>query len=322
MKLIVKVIVVILLCNPQSISAVCVQGDCINGHGTAVLTDESRYVGEFEDGRRNGQGEATYKDGTRYKGQWVNDLPNGQGVKILADGTRYSGEFKNGLMYGSGMMTLPDGSEIKIKWMSDTRKVSPQGVELSDETPEQISPQASAKDEVAVQEQNQTEMANEIQPLDSEEKKPETVEHAGREDSAEPEEAFPQNTETTKSIEYASIAVGANIRSGASLASRVMRTVPAGYPVIVLERQVDWLRVEDYRGRKGWVSASLVTEAGTVIIKVFKGNLRNGPGLKNDIIVQLDHGTVVSVLERRGEWLKVSNSEKITGWLHRKVIWP
>ena len=92
--------------------------------------------------------------------------------------------------------------------------------------------------------------------------------------------------------------------------------------MIVLEKQADWIHVEDYRGRKGWVSASLVTNPGTVIIKVFKGNLRRGPSLKDAIVAKLDHGAIMTVLERKGEWLKVSNSEKLTGWLYRKVVWP
>jgi SH3-like domain-containing protein len=338
MKLVVNIIVAILLCSPRIASAVCVQGDCTNGHGTAVLPDESKYVGQFKDGLRSGQGEATYSDGTMYKGEWADDLPNGQGVKILADGMQYFGEFKNGLMYGSGTMIMPDGGKTKIKWLTDfplqkevnlpdkavssdedekdrgmdanlgkvqkplslepqssaghmevssqelivaTEEIPPQELKLSAETPEQVSPQASAKDEVAVQEQIQTEV-----------------------------------------VEYSSIAVGANIRSDASLTSEVLRTVPPGYPVVVLSKQVDWFLVEDFRERKGWVSASLITEPRTVIIKVFKGNLRSGPSLKDDIIDQLGHGTVMSVLERSGEWLKVSSSEKLTGWLHRKVIWP
>ncbi len=145
---------------------------------------------------------------------------------------------------------------------------------------------------------------------------------ARKENGSEPESVFAQNSETTKAVEYASIAVGANIRSDASLTSGVLRTVPSGYPVAVLERQADWALVEDFRERKGWVFASLVTDPGTIIIKVFKGNLRSGPSLKDDIIVQLDHGTVMSVLERSEEWLKVSDSEGLTGWLNRKVIWP
>ena len=307
MKLIVNIIVVILLCSPQMVIAVCVQGDCTNGHGTDIQPDESKYVGEFMDGMRNGQGEATYSDGTRYKGLWENNLPNGRGVKILADGTQYSGEFKNGLMYGRGWIVIPDGSKIKIKWLTDT---------------EGISPQASAEDKVAVRKQIQKEVVNEIQSADAEEVKAEAVKHAGKEDGPKPGVIFPQKLETAKALEYASIAEGANIRSDASLTSKVLRTVPPGYPVVVLKRQEDWLLVEDYRGRKGWVYASLATKPGTVIIKVFKGNLRSGPSLKDNIIVQLDHGTILSVIERSGEWLKVSNFDELTGWMNFKVIWP
>jgi hypothetical protein len=44
--------------------------------------------------------------------------------------------------------------------------------------------------------------------------------------------------------------------------------------------------------------------------------------LTDTIIGKLDYGTVLSVLETKGDWLQVSDSKKTTGWLHRKVIWP
>lgn len=379
MKLIVNSIVVILLCSPLTASAVCTQGDCINGYGTDVLPDGSKYVGQFADGKRNGQGDVTYSDGSMYKGQWADNLPNGQGIKLQADGVQYSGKFKNGLMYGKGTMVMPDGDKIKIKWLtkhpqekeanlpdkavssdeaekdenkittpgkaqkslslepqssvghgevpsqdltSATEEISSQELRLTTEPPEQVSPQAPAKDKVSVQEQIKAETANELQLMEAEEIKSEAAMPARKENEPKFKVVFPQNPETKVAVEYSSIAVGANIRSDASLKSKVLRNVPPGYPVAVISKQADWLLVEDYRERKGWVFASLVTEPRTVIIKVFKGNLRSGPSLKDDIIVQLDHGTVMSVLERSGEWLKVSNSKKLTGWLHRKIIWP
>jgi SH3-like domain-containing protein len=125
-----------------------------------------------------------------------------------------------------------------------------------------------------------------------------------------------------KITEYASIAVGANVRSGASLGSDVLRTVPARYPVAIIDRKEDWFLTEDFWGKKGWIYAPLLSEAETVIIKVFKGNLRRGPGLGDDIITQLDHGTIMAVLQRNGEWLQVTDSAELTGWLHHTVIWP
>ena len=128
-----------------------------------------------------------------------------------------------------------------------------------------------------------------------------------------------------KADDYASvarIASAANIRSKASLASEVLLAVPAGYPLAILERRGDWVLVEDFMERRGWVFASLLTEHGTVIIKVWKGNLRTGPGLAAKIITKLDHGTILSVVGTRGDWVQVNNSARLSGWLHRNTVWP
>jgi len=115
---------------------------------------------------------------------------------------------------------------------------------------------------------------------------------------------------------------GANIRSEPSLAAEVLRSVPPGFPMVVLERQGGWALVEDFRERKGWVYAALLTDLQTVVIKVGKGNLRSGPSLTDEIVAKLDYGVVMFIDETRGDWLKVSNPEGLTGWLHRDVVWP
>jgi len=140
-----------------------------------------------------------------------------------------------------------------------------------------------------------------------------------------PAAALAQPSETSKAGEYASVvwnASGANIRSEASLSSEVLRAVHPGYPLIVLEHRGDWVLVEDFKERKGWVFASLLREPQTIIIKVQKGNLRNGPGLTDGIIAKLNEGTVLSVVEKNGEWLQVSDSEGLRGWLHQDLVWP
>ena len=233
----------------------------------------------------NGKGIYLYSSGEKYEGQFKNGKLHGRGILNFPDGNKYIGQFKNGKRHGHGILNFPDGDYYIGEWKDDLPKG--QGTEIIPD---------GTKYEVAT-------------PVE-------------KEDEPESKVIFPQNLETTKALESASLAVGVNIRSNASLTSKVLRTVPPGYPVTVIERQADWLLVEDYLGRKGWVFASLVTEPKTVIIKVFKGNLRSGPSLKDDIIVQLNHGTIMSVLEKKGDWLKVSDLEELTGWLHLKVIWP
>ena len=326
-----------------------------NGKGSMTYPDGTKYKGQWANDLPNGQGVKTLVDGMQYSGEFKNGLMYGSGTMVMPDGSKLKIKWNNALplqkednrpdtavksdedekdrdmiaTHGKTKKLLslePQQSarhmEVSLQGLIAGERTPSRELDQSAETPEQVAPQTSTVDEVAVKDKVQKEAITESQLAEAEKIKSEAAIPVGKEDGPEPKVIFPQNLETTKAVEYASIAVGANIRSGASLTSEVLRTVPPGYPVAVLERQADWRLVEDYRGRKGWIYASLVTEPGTVIIKVFKGNLRSGPSLKDDIIVQVDHGTTMSVLERSGEWLKVSDFEELTGWLHFNVIWP
>jgi hypothetical protein len=358
------------------------QNDVPHGQGRITYPNKEEFVGQFENGRRNGLGEVTYPDGTRYKGQWKDDLPNGEGVRIFPDGMQYSGEFRNGLMHGSGMVVMPDGSQFKIQWQGDVlvekeekqpeaaystagekgdwymRTTSKETRGLPGLEPEQspdaltVSGRAAAAAEeettgrevvlpvqaveqppapksaevpVAVEAQVQPEALQEIQTEAVKKEEAEVSMNPKAEQASVPAAPRAQIYKSTGSEEYASVgrvAGGANIRSEALRTSEVLRAVPPGYPLIVLERQGDWVLVEDYRERRGWIFASLLSGPGTAIIKVWKGNLRSGPGLTDAVITQLEHGTVLSVVETRGDWLQVNDPEGLSGWLHRDVVWP
>ena len=132
-------------------------------------------------------------------------------------------------------------------------------------------------------------------------------------------------SEVKEKVNYISVSQngrGANIRSEPLMAGEVLRSVPPGYPLAVVERQGDWVLVEDFRERQGWVYSSLLSELGTVVIKVGKGNLRSEPSINSEIVSKLDYATVMLIEETRGEWVKVSNPEGLFGWLHKEVIWP
>ena len=134
------------------------------------------------------------------------------------------------------------------------------------------------------------------------------------------EAAVPAKTKGYASVDRTASA--ANIRSEASLSSEVLLAAPPGYPLAVLELMGNWVLVEDFLQRRGWVFASLLTGHETAIVKVWKGNLRTGPGLTEGVITKLDHGALVSVTGTSGDWLQVSDSDGVSGWLHRDVVWP
>lgn len=69
-----------------------------------------KYVGEWQDNKRNGQGTYTFADGDKYVGEWKDNKRNGHGSFAFANGEKYVGEFKSGNYHGFGVLYAPDGS--------------------------------------------------------------------------------------------------------------------------------------------------------------------------------------------------------------------
>jgi SH3-like domain-containing protein len=304
-----------------------------NGMGVKIMADGMQYSGDFRNGSMYGSGTIVTPDGNRLKVKWQT-APPPQKEDNLPD-TAASGPESEKNWY---FIAIPEKADKPLElepqpsvgqMKKALQEPAPSAGEIARREPglsaeplEQLSPQAPAGDEVAAEEQVQEETITDGQAAEAEKTKPEAAPPAEQIEGPVPEAELVQNPESAKAGEYADIAVGANIRSAPSLDSAVLRTFPAGYPVAVLEVKEKWYLVEDFRERKGWVFASLVTEPGTVIVKVSKANLRSAPSLQDEIIVQLDYGTILPVIERGGEWLKVSASAELTGWLHHKVVWP
>ncbi len=82
-----------------------------NCQGTEILSDGTKYVGEYRDGKRNGQFIVTYADGDKYVGDFRDNVFNGQGTYTYADGGEYVGEFHDDKIHGQGTEILSDGTK-------------------------------------------------------------------------------------------------------------------------------------------------------------------------------------------------------------------
>lgn len=84
-----------------------------NCFGAVILSDGSKYIGEFVRGRPHGRGTITHPNGTKYVGEFEAGKLHGQGTFTFADGRKYIGEFKDGKFHGQGTLTFADG-DIQI----------------------------------------------------------------------------------------------------------------------------------------------------------------------------------------------------------------
>ena len=114
---------------------------------------------------------------------------------------------------------------------------------------------------------------------------------------------------------------GVNLRSGPETKHEILFQLPAGYPLKVLARQGEWLKVSDYENDKGWIFAGLVSKTRYVIVKVKEGNVRSGPGTKYDKVGKVVRDVILKRTERKGDWVKSSHPQ-LTGWLHKTLVWP
>ena len=74
-----------------------------------IMENGSRYVGEWEDGKKHGQGTYTSgkgeREGDKYVGEFKGGFKNGHGKYIWSNGDEYVGEFKDDKPNGEGTYT-------------------------------------------------------------------------------------------------------------------------------------------------------------------------------------------------------------------------
>ena len=71
----------------------------LNGHGSTISADGSKYVGEFKDGKYHGQGHLCVGDHKfshdEYVGEFSEGKFEGKGIYTKSDGGKYDGEWKD-----------------------------------------------------------------------------------------------------------------------------------------------------------------------------------------------------------------------------------
>lgn len=126
------------------------------------------------------------------------------------------------------------------------------------------------------------------------------------------------------STEYVSVTKdGANVRTGPSTDNPVYMELFKGYPLQVVDRKDEWIKVLDFEKDSGWIHSSLTEAGDTVIVSANnKVNMRSGPGTSNAVVANIDNGVVLEVLGRKGNWVNVKHLSGTEGWIYAPLLWP
>ena len=113
----------------------------------------------------------------------------------------------------------------------------------------------------------------------------------------------------------------ANIRSGPGVKNELLWQIEKYHPILVVGREGDWLHFKDFEGDSGWVHKSLVDKTPTVIIRVRRCNVRQGPGTDYEVAFSVDKGVPFKVLQRKGRWIQVQHADGDIGWVFDRLVW-
>ncbi|MCX5870094.1 MAG: SH3 domain-containing protein [Deltaproteobacteria bacterium] len=116
---------------------------------------------------------------------------------------------------------------------------------------------------------------------------------------------------------------GANVRTGPDAKDPVAMELFQGYPLKVVEKKGDWLKVSDFDNDSGWISKKMVGPGKTVIVSAKDTiNMRSEPKESGTIIANIEHGVVLTKISTKGDWVQVKHTKGTEGWINKKLLWP
>ena len=124
------------------------------------------------------------------------------------------------------------------------------------------------------------------------------------------------------SAEYVSVSKdGVNLRSGPDTKYSVLYELPNGYPLKVISRKGQWIKVSDFENDQYWVFSPLVSQNSHVIVTVKEGNVRSGAGINYDKVGEVVREVILKKVGKQGDWVQVEHP-KLKGGIHGKRSWP
>lgn len=112
-----------------------------------------------------------------------------------------------------------------------------------------------------------------------------------------------------------------NMRSGPGTNTEVLWELRKGYPLKVVARQGNWLKVSDFENDRGWVVRSLTGRTPHHVVKSRVANIRQGPGTQHRIVGKAEYGELLRTREKRPHWVRVERDNGKTGWIAKRLLW-
>lgn len=113
-----------------------------------------------------------------------------------------------------------------------------------------------------------------------------------------------------------------NMRTGPGTSNASVWLLSRGYPLMIIDRKGEWLKVRDFESDEGWVYGPMTAKKPHMVVKA-QGpvNLRKGPGTNTAVVGEVRRGDVLRTIGQSKGWAQVETSSGTRGWVARDLLW-
>lgn len=124
-------------------------------------------------------------------------------------------------------------------------------------------------------------------------------------------------------LEFRSVAVnGAILYDGPSFKATRVYLVSKQYPLEMISRSGEWVKVRDANGDFSWIAANTLSERRTVLITAAIAEIREAPHDDSAVVFRAEKNVVLELAEPPSStWTKVRHRDGQSGYVRLDQIW-
>lgn len=113
-----------------------------------------------------------------------------------------------------------------------------------------------------------------------------------------------------------------NLRSGGSMAHKIIATFEVGAKLVAVREVGDWYQVRIPRSVPIYIGAKCVSlqDDTSGVVNASRVNLRCAPNTQDSILGTVEQGTRIAVLKKAGEWLQIEPPDGAIGWVYKRYL--
>jgi SH3-like domain-containing protein len=128
---------------------------------------------------------------------------------------------------------------------------------------------------------------------------------------------------TALGAEFRSVGVnGAILYDGPSFKATRIYLVSKQYPLEIISRSGEWIKVRDANGDLSWIAANTLSDKRTVLITSVVADIREAPQESSPAVFRAEKNVVLELVEPPSStWIKVRHRDGQSGYIKLDQIW-